>query len=92
MIDQLIDTHLMSDDTFVVYLLGKTASGFHQTWTARREVLKKGFGIALGHAPSAQRMETVIDVRNAMAHGDGKKIIHQSVVGREQRSIGVHPA
>ena len=52
-------------------LLQEYGDSFHQSWLARNRVLKNGFGIQAVSMPAWQDMELVIEVRNAIVHGDG---------------------
>lgn len=52
-------------------LLREYNDSFHQSWPARNGILKKGFGIQAASMPIWDDMELVIEVRNAIVHGDG---------------------
>ncbi|UKA76463.1 hypothetical protein [Arthrobacter sp. FW306-07-I] len=59
-------------------LLQEYGDSFHQSWLARNRVLKSGFGIQAGSMPAWQDMELVIEVRNAIVHGDGSLTSRQA--------------
>lgn len=52
-------------------LIREYNDSFHQSWSARNGILKKGFGIQSASMPTWNDMELVIEVRNAVVHGNG---------------------
>lgn len=59
-------------------LLQEYGDSFHQSWPARNKILKGGFGIKAASMPVWQNMELVIEVRNAIVHGDGSLTSRQA--------------
>jgi hypothetical protein len=76
LVDQLLDTLVaestVGDTPLGRRLLQKNADAFHQSWEERHGWLSSGFGIEMAGTREGQRLNTVIAVRNAIIHGDGK--------------------
>ncbi|MCC9195224.1 hypothetical protein LOC59_16450 [Arthrobacter sp. zg-Y916] len=53
-------------------LLSKSRDSFNHSWDERNGWLKGGFGVAIAGTNEARRLKTVIEVRNAIIHGDGQ--------------------
>lgn len=52
-------------------LIRQTNDSFTQSWDARLDWLKAGYDVNLASLTETQRLRTVIDLRNALAHGGG---------------------
>jgi hypothetical protein len=50
-------------------MLAEYGSDFDQTWDARFDWLRRGFGLAIKGTREAQDFLTVVDLRNAVVHG-----------------------
>ena len=92
----LIEHHDHRSDQLLGYLVDQAGGALRETWPKRREVLKHGFGVECTQG-AQQRMDLVIDVRNALAHGDGALTDRQLATwgrafdlrGRLVRELGV---
>lgn len=49
-----------------------------QSWANRLKWLRDGFGMDLAGSSIQNDMQTVIDLRNALLHGDGRLTPHQT--------------
>lgn len=52
------------------FLIGRSAASSRQTWSARQELLRDGFGIVVEPQTLVQQLSLIVDARNALAHGD----------------------
>ncbi|WP_029259417.1 MULTISPECIES: hypothetical protein [unclassified Microbacterium] len=71
MIDALIEAHPHTNSDFGSYVVERSRSGFHHTWSSRIEVLRRGFRVSPASETVSQKFDQLVDVRNAIAHGDG---------------------
>lgn len=53
-------------------LIERSTDSFHQSWPDRNGWLDGGFGIALAGTPAGQRLDMLVEVRNAIVHGQGR--------------------
>lgn len=72
MIDSLIELHPHAQTDFGSYILDRMRSGFHQNWSNRIEVLRRGFAISPVSQTISQKFDQLVNLRNALAHGDGR--------------------
>lgn len=59
----------VADTQLGAAMLAEYGSDFDQTWDARFEWLRRGFGLTIKGTREAQDFLTVVDLRNAVAHG-----------------------
>jgi len=52
-------------------LLAETRDGFHNSWKNRYGWLDRGFGISITGSKERQEFDVMVELRNALAHGDG---------------------
>lgn len=64
------------------YLVDQYESDFSRNWKSRQSVLRDGFGVFVESERVAQDLKIVVDVRNALMHGDGKLTDLQSAKWR----------
>ena len=70
-IQQLFDLSCARKSKLGEFLIERSISTFTQTWPARHQVLRDGFGVAIEPQTLVQHLLLIVDVRNALAHGDG---------------------
>ncbi|MDR6438753.1 hypothetical protein J2790_003920 [Paenarthrobacter nicotinovorans] len=70
-IDLLVSESQVDSTPLGRALLKENNGAFHQSWPARNAVLKNGFDVQLASMPMWADMDLVIDIRNAIVHGDG---------------------
>lgn len=71
MIDSLVEAHPHAQSGFGSFMLGRVRSDLHLNWRSRTQALGKGFGVSPGVQQTSQRFDYLVDLRNAIAHGDG---------------------
>lgn len=76
-IQRLIDEVAAQQSRLGAFLLAKAEGTFKQSWQARNDMLRGGFGIVVEPQLLTQNLQLVIDVRNALAHGDGSLTAQQ---------------
>lgn len=70
-IQQLLDLSATRRTKLGEFLVERSTAGFKQTWSARHEVLRDGFGVVINPQTHVQNLMLIVDARNAFAHGDG---------------------
>lgn len=70
-IQGLIDDAAAQQSRLGAFLLAKAEGTFRQSWQARNDILRGGFEVVVEPQVLAQDLQLVIDIRNALAHGDG---------------------
>lgn len=71
LIDELVALSGLSDSRLGSSLLKASAPSFHQSWQKRHELLSSGFGISVRGRASWRDLDVVVQVRNALMHGQG---------------------
>ena len=71
-IHRLIGSSPESDTDFGRALIEHIDSGFVDNWPSRMKWLKNGFGLTIVGNRPYQDLRLVIELRNAMVHGDGQ--------------------
>jgi len=74
----LIEASSAKTVPFGQMLIANYGSDYQKTWSARHACLSRGFAIHVQGSPEGQRMGTLIELRNALAHGDGQLTEMQS--------------
>lgn len=64
--------------TFGRAMLAELEDRIYQSWLERHAWLDKGFSVRVTGTPAAEGMQTVVDLRNALVHGNGKLTDRQS--------------
>lgn len=81
-IDHLLATFIresgVQTSRFGSALVAETSDSMRQSWANRLKWLRDGFGLDLAGTSVQNEMQTVIDLRNALLHGDGKLTPHQT--------------
>lgn len=70
-IQQLLDRSDARNSQLGAFLIDRSTASFRQTWSARHELLRDAFGIVVEPQALVQQLSLIVDVRNALAHGDG---------------------
>lgn len=71
LLDLMIDTSGVLDIPVGGALRRELQTQIHQSWPARHDWLKKGFGISLAGGSEANDVDLVVQLRNAIVHGGG---------------------
>lgn len=70
-IDSLAASSPVNDSQFGRQLLARAADSFHQTWPDRNSWLNAGFGVSIAGERAGQEFDLLVEVRNALVHGQG---------------------
>ncbi|PCC43887.1 hypothetical protein CIK65_04645 [Brevibacterium aurantiacum] len=71
-VKRLIDMDSRTRSQLGNYLIDQYISELSRNWKSRHSVLRDGFGVFVESESVAQNLKIVVDVRNALMHGDGK--------------------
>ena len=71
LIDDLVSASGVSATPFGSKLLKESVDDLHRSWDARNSWLSGGFNIHLAGSLEWQRLDVVVQVRNALMHGQG---------------------
>ncbi|WP_223934573.1 HEPN domain-containing protein [Arthrobacter sp. StoSoilB5] len=71
-LDEFIGKSYVLTTSFGRQLVQRNANSFHQSWDERNLWLDKGFGIALSQFSEAKSLTTIVEVRNAIVHGNNQ--------------------
>ncbi|MUN64460.1 hypothetical protein GMA12_15140 [Kocuria sediminis] len=77
-IDLLVDESGIKSTRLGRRLIQDSAESYHQTWDGRYGILRDAFGVQLAGNREAQRLNVVVDVRNAIVHGEGQLTSRQT--------------
>ncbi len=77
-IQQLLDRSGAAHSQLGAFLIDRTTASFRQTWAARQELLRDGFGVVVEPQALVQQLSLIVDARNALAHGDGSMTAMQT--------------
>ena len=67
----LLDASVLWQDPLGSMLLTQVGNDYSKGWSSRNQYLR-AFSLPIAGTAEGQAMATVIDLRNAMAHGDGR--------------------
>ncbi len=70
-IQLLLDRSDARNSQLGAFLIDRSTASLRQTWSARQELLRDGFGVVVTPQSLVQQLSLIVDVRNALAHGDG---------------------
>lgn len=70
-IARLIVLSGVQDDTLGQALLEHAEQEINKSWSSRGKWLKQGFGVEYMGDPAYQSFDTLVELRNAVVHGDG---------------------
>jgi hypothetical protein len=77
LINALIASSRVSDSKFASALLDDNYEEIFKTWDSRLKWLDKGFGIGIAGDRPVQDYRTLVDLRNAVVHGQGHLTLFQ---------------
>lgn len=71
-IDALVEESGIKSTRLGRRLIEDSADSYHQSWDGRYGILKGAFGVQISGTREAQRLDVVVNVRNALVHGEGQ--------------------
>ena len=90
LLDRLVDASGAGESAFGRIMLEKLQTGWHQTWTARREWLKDGFDVDWSTTSGSSKFATLLDLRNTLTHGGHALTGNQTKTLRSQLGLEKH--
>ncbi|MGR0220874.1 hypothetical protein [Agromyces sp. ZXT2-6] len=86
-LDFLIDQDPATQYAFGAALVSAHRREMHDSWPHRHDWLAKGFGLAIGATPEGNRLLSLVDLRNALVHGNGVLTERQTLDWRSLAKI-----
>jgi hypothetical protein len=71
-LEALVDDSGLRGNPFGNALLDQTSDDIFKNWESRLRWLNRGFGITITGDPAVQRYLSLVDLRNALVHGQGE--------------------
>lgn len=70
LLESLVTTNSVADNQFMTALLLEIGDDIYRTWESRLRWLSRGFGVAVSGHTEVQEYLFVVELRNALIHGD----------------------